>query len=443
MADCVDPDDDNDTVPDDEDNCPNTANPEQLDSDNDNIGDACAPLPAGCTGDAPANAIVITTLLDTLEEDEECSLREAIQSANTDTAVGGCVAGAGADLLVFQNPGMVELLLNGAGEDENQSGDLDILSEMSITGCGADVTVIDGHLADRILHVHANGDLQLQGIALRRGAVSGSAGQISGGGSAMGAGGAIYNAGVLSMEDCVLSQNQVTGGAGSPGAQPGGGGGGGGGGGLGGAIYNDGGTIHLLNCTLSENTAMGGNGGPGKANGGSFSGNGGGGGGGNGGNGGQSSSGSPAGFSGGGGGGGGSSSGSAGGAGGFGGGGGGGGAKTSGGNSQPGGAGGFGGGQGGQGCCSAGGGGGGGAGLGGALFSQGGSVEVSNCEFLNNIATGGVLGKNHFGGPAPEDGGAYGGAMLIREPTLFVETTVTYGGNTADTDGEDTYLLNP
>lgn len=39
----MDPDADGDGVPDDEDNCPATSNPDQADSDNDGIGDACEP----------------------------------------------------------------------------------------------------------------------------------------------------------------------------------------------------------------------------------------------------------------------------------------------------------------------------------------------------------------------------------------------------------------
>jgi hypothetical protein len=45
LADCVDPDDDNDGVPDAIDNCPLVPNPDQADADGDHIGDVCDPTP--------------------------------------------------------------------------------------------------------------------------------------------------------------------------------------------------------------------------------------------------------------------------------------------------------------------------------------------------------------------------------------------------------------
>ncbi len=42
MADCIDPDDDNDGVLDDPDNCPLVVNPDQIDSNHDGVGDACS-----------------------------------------------------------------------------------------------------------------------------------------------------------------------------------------------------------------------------------------------------------------------------------------------------------------------------------------------------------------------------------------------------------------
>jgi len=50
-ADCLDTDDDNDTVPDITDNCPLIANPGQADADSDTLGDACDPFPNDADGD--------------------------------------------------------------------------------------------------------------------------------------------------------------------------------------------------------------------------------------------------------------------------------------------------------------------------------------------------------------------------------------------------------
>ena len=45
---------------------------------------------------APAGSIItVTTTDDELNGDDHCSLREAIQAANTDAAVSGCTGGSG------------------------------------------------------------------------------------------------------------------------------------------------------------------------------------------------------------------------------------------------------------------------------------------------------------------------------------------------------------
>jgi len=61
-------------------------------------------------GGAPPGSIVVTTLEDGLADDGECTLREAIQSANTDTAVGGCTAGSGADTVALATPARLKVI---------------------------------------------------------------------------------------------------------------------------------------------------------------------------------------------------------------------------------------------------------------------------------------------------------------------------------------------
>src|SRR3989338_6962424 len=50
---------------------------------------------------ALAANITITTINDELNADGDCSLREAIESANTDTAIDACLAGAGTDTIIL------------------------------------------------------------------------------------------------------------------------------------------------------------------------------------------------------------------------------------------------------------------------------------------------------------------------------------------------------
>lgn len=47
------------------------------------------------------NILSVNTVVDASADDGKCSLREAIQAANTDTAVDTCPAGDGADTIVF------------------------------------------------------------------------------------------------------------------------------------------------------------------------------------------------------------------------------------------------------------------------------------------------------------------------------------------------------
>ena len=262
----------------------------------------------------------------------------------------------------------------------------------------------------RLFLVAPGGDLTLRNVALTDG-IAGSGG---GGGGGAGLGGAIYNAGTLRVFDSLLTNNAAIGGNGNPetgfGASIGGGG---------------------LTARPAGRAGAGPNGGGGGADGvdeesGTSGGNGdfasGGGGGGNSGQlDGSGGAGGNGGFGGGGGGGGVGANGS----------GGGGGSGGFGGGGGPGGRGGTGGGAGGFGGGDANASttpntsGGGGAGMGGAIFNQGGTVEIVNTTVTGNRAVGGGGG---FGSFASEGGSAYGGGLFNLNGTVRI-SHATFAGN--------------
>ncbi len=103
--------------------------------------------------DVSANATInVNTTDDELNNDGDCSLREAIRAANTDTAVDGCDKGNGSDRINVPF-GTYTLSINGQGEDNTATGDLDILDDLTIIGAGMDKTIIDGGGIDRVFHL--------------------------------------------------------------------------------------------------------------------------------------------------------------------------------------------------------------------------------------------------------------------------------------------------
>jgi CSLREA domain-containing protein len=238
----------------------------------------------------PAHADVIepTTFADEFNASPPCSLREAIRSAFTDMAVGGCPAGSGVDTVRLR-AGVYQLSIAGPPEDLGVSGDLDIATQMTIDGVGAGVTVIDGGDIDRVVHVGvpdfgSQPVVTMSGLTIRNGTTD-----QEGGGMfvdvtssvtlrdvavvdnvAVGSGG-ISNAGTLTIERSTIAGNQApdaVGGIGNDlqgvltvtdsaivgnrvtGA------------GAGGGIRNDDdGRVTLTNVTLSGNDALGNGGG--------------------------------------------------------------------------------------------------------------------------------------------------------------------------------------
>lgn len=92
---------------------------------------------------------------------------------------------------------------------------------------------------------------------------------------------------------------------------------------------------------------------------------------------------------------------------------------------------------------SVGGGGGGGAGLGGAIFSNGGFVTLSNCTLHGNSAVGGAGGAvdTRSDVTAGADGSGFGAAVFALN-AQFVATLTTIYGNDSSSGGAQVYSLN-
>jgi CSLREA domain-containing protein len=88
-----------------------------------------------------AAGITVNTTADEDNTGANCSLREAITAANTDMAYGGCTAGSSADIITLP-AGTYTLTIPGGNEDSNETGDLDITSDLTINGAGAGTTKI-------------------------------------------------------------------------------------------------------------------------------------------------------------------------------------------------------------------------------------------------------------------------------------------------------------
>jgi CSLREA domain-containing protein len=111
--------------------------------------DRQAPRAAG-TG---AATITVTTLADEFNTGAGCSLREAVEAADTNAAFGGCPAGAGDDTIVLP-AGTLTLSIAPVGNpDDNASGDIDVNSPVTIQGTGMTTTTINGANLDRVFDI--------------------------------------------------------------------------------------------------------------------------------------------------------------------------------------------------------------------------------------------------------------------------------------------------
>jgi CSLREA domain-containing protein len=118
---------------------------------------------------------------------DDCSLREAIVTAN---------ALSGPDRIVLP-AGLYILTISGDGFDDASVGDLDILDDTEIAGAGADTTTILGENANRLFNVTPGNSAHIHNVRLD--------------GGRAGFGGAILQNGALTLEDAIVSGNQATG----------------------------------------------------------------------------------------------------------------------------------------------------------------------------------------------------------------------------------------
>lgn len=113
-----------------------------------------------------------------------CTLRAAIIEANASPSVD-----------TIQVPaGQYVITLAGRNEDQGQTGDLDVLSNLILTGAGPDQTVVDAAGLDRVFHVASGANVTISAMTIR-------------GGAGVDNGGGIANAGVVAMQGCRIEFN--------------------------------------------------------------------------------------------------------------------------------------------------------------------------------------------------------------------------------------------
>ncbi|HEX2243367.1 MAG TPA: hypothetical protein VHK27_08970, partial [Gammaproteobacteria bacterium] len=119
----------------------------------------------------------------------QCTLVRAINSANTDTAVGGCTRGRGADRIVLpRNSTQTLTAVNNNNPDYGRTGLPIIRSNMTIVGNNSTIRRSSSAPDFRIFAVARTGNLRLQHTTVSGGVASGGD-----------AGGGVFNTGSLTL----------------------------------------------------------------------------------------------------------------------------------------------------------------------------------------------------------------------------------------------------
>jgi CSLREA domain-containing protein len=155
---------------------------------------------------ARAATISVNTTADELDNDGNCSLREAVRAANSDAVADSCAKGNGADTIKLR-AGLYRFssALGTTGENGGLQGDLDITAPLTIKGAGATATVVDANQLDRVFEVRPGVPATLSRLTIENGKPpAGSDG-----------GGALIDSGAtLGLVADLVSSNQAESGAG-------------------------------------------------------------------------------------------------------------------------------------------------------------------------------------------------------------------------------------
>ena len=130
----------------------------------------------GFSAEPAAASINVTTKTDEVQNNGQCSLREAITEANSTTPLGSCFDSRTNPNLINVPAGTYTLTRTGTNEDANSTGDLDVLTNMTIQGAGAATTTIDGNrsaltaaTSDRVFDISGTSTVAINGVRITDG----------------------------------------------------------------------------------------------------------------------------------------------------------------------------------------------------------------------------------------------------------------------------------